>query len=52
MLDMFAFVDPAKIGGHIACGPTKTKIEYLSARLKTSQPGQLFMVPYNAEYVV
>ncbi|KAL6512240.1 hypothetical protein OROHE_019852 [Orobanche hederae] len=30
MLDMFAFVDPAMIGGHTACGPIKKKVEYLT----------------------
>ncbi|KAL6537725.1 hypothetical protein OROHE_012352 [Orobanche hederae] len=48
MLDMFAFVDPALIGGDPACGTIKQKVEYLAGRLKASQPGQLMMVPYNA----
>ena len=49
LFDMFAFVDPAMIEGHLACGPIKKKVEYLTSRLKASQPGQLMMVPYNAE---
>ncbi|KAL6512401.1 hypothetical protein OROHE_020013 [Orobanche hederae] len=49
MLDMFAFVDPAMIGGHTACGPIKKKVEYLTGRLKASQPRHLMMVPYNAD---
>ncbi|KAL6557357.1 hypothetical protein OROMI_017707 [Orobanche minor] len=49
MLDMFAFVDPALIGGDPACGTIKQKVEYLAGRLKASQPGQLMMVPYNAD---
>lgn len=49
MLDMFAFVDPALVGGDPACGTIKQKVEYLAGRLKASQPGQLMMVPYNAE---
>ncbi|KAL6574774.1 hypothetical protein OROMI_012059 [Orobanche minor] len=49
MLDMFAFVDPALIGGDPACGKIKQKVEYLAGRLKASQPGHLMMVPYNAD---
>ncbi|KAL6554670.1 hypothetical protein OROHE_007409 [Orobanche hederae] len=49
MLDMFAFVDPALIGGDPACGTIKQKVEYLAGRLKASQPGQLMMVPYNTD---
>ncbi|KAL6588177.1 hypothetical protein OROMI_001155 [Orobanche minor] len=49
VLDMFAFVDPALIGGDPACGIIKQKVEYLAGRLKASQPGQLMMVPYNAD---
>ncbi|KAL6535537.1 hypothetical protein OROMI_026911 [Orobanche minor] len=49
MLDMFAFVDPAMIGGHPACGPIKKKVEYLTGRLKASQPRQLMMVPHNVD---
>lgn len=48
MVDMVAFVDPASIGGK-GCGNGTVRSQNIKQRLITAKPGQLFMLPYNAE---
>lgn len=48
MVDMVAFVDPALIGGK-GCGNGTVRSQNIKQRLIIAKPGQLFMLPYNAD---